>query len=194
MKNIAIILITLWSTALITTTAFAGPCGTSDSGHQGQYMHSPHHSGAAKHPGGYHGMKKGHGFHGKPFHGKQKSCWQQLSQKQKEQLKALHQQFIDETVSNRTAIANLYNELQMLMETSAPDRDKLVSLIKKMQPLKTEMAIKRIDLQLKTKKIAPELPAVFFMAKRGHSQKQHRCFPEWNENSPCQTDASKATE
>ncbi len=194
MKNITIILLALWSAALITTAAFAGPCGTSDSGHQGQYMHNPHNSGTAKHPGGYHGMKKGHGFHGKQFHGKQKRPWQKLTQEQRDQLKTLHQQFIDETVSNRTAIANVYNELQMLMETSAPDRDKLVSLIKKMQPLKTEMAIKRIDLQLKAKKIAPELPHSFFIGRRGHDQKQHRCFPEWNENSPCQADASKATE
>ncbi len=190
MKKIPTILIAFWSVALITSTAFAGPCGTSNSGHQGQYMHSPHHSGAAKHPGGYHGMKKGHGFHGK-----QNRLWQKkLTQEQKDQLKTLYQQFIDETITQRTAIANLYNELQMLMETSAPDRDKLVSLIKKMQPLKTEMAIKRIDLQFKAKEIAPELPYGFFIGRKGHGQKQQRCFLEWNENSPCQAEASEVTE
>ncbi len=183
MKKIALFLIALSSAALITTTALATPCATKNPGHQGKYMDSHH----GAHQGGYHNMARGQNFHGKQFHGKQHRHWQKLTQEQRDQLRTLHQQFIDETITQRTTIANLYNELQMLMETSAPDRNKLVTLIKQIEPLKTEMAIKRIELQLKAKKIAPELPAVFFMAKRGYGPGQH-CLPNWKKEGPCQTD------
>ncbi len=191
-----IILATLLSMALIASNAFAyHQKQGKQSQHGGQYSCSnPANHARGKNTEGQHGMKQGHGLHGKQFHGKQHRHWQKLTQEQRDQLKMRHQQFIDETVSQRTAIANLYNEMQMVMETSAPDRNKLVALIKQIEPLKMEMAIKRVDLQLRAKEIAPELPHAVFIGKKGHGQKQQRCFPKWNENNPYQADPPETTE
>ncbi len=87
--------------------------------------------------------------------------WQDLTQDQQDQLKALHQKFVDDTLETRTAIKNIHTEMRMIMETSQPDRDRLVSLAEQLEPLSTELGIKRIDFQLETKKIAPDLKMGF---------------------------------
>ncbi|PIE64468.1 MAG: hypothetical protein CSA26_08325 [Desulfobacterales bacterium] len=145
MKKMTVLFIAFLSITVITSTAFSSPHGKGKPGNHVDCYRSEH---------GY-----DHHGHVPPF-------GQKLSQNQKDQLKTLHRQFIDETVATRTAIANIHNEIQMLMETSEPERDKLVSLVKQLEPLKTEMAIKRIDYQLKAKKISPEWSHRFFMTRK----------------------------
>ncbi len=120
----------------------------------------------------------------KGFHSR---CDQDLSQSQKDQLKALHGQFIDETAEMRASMTDIYEQMRMEMDTSNPDREKLVSLVKRLEPLRVEMLTKRIDFQLEAKKIAPDFAPGFFMG-RGHGCGKHRhgrtdC-PGWKHNSP----------
>ncbi len=115
------------------------------------------------------GMNKGSKAH------RGRAC-QNLSPEQLDQLKALHQKFIDDTVKERTEIAGLRMKMKMIMETSTPDKEELVSIVEKLGPLQTEMAVKRIDFQLAAKKISPDFQG-FGMGRgpgmgRGHGMGQ----------------------
>ncbi|WP_022667758.1 Spy/CpxP family protein refolding chaperone [Desulfospira joergensenii] len=85
------------------------------------------------------------------------SAWQDLTQDQQAQLKALRQQFIDDTYEQRASMASIRNEMRMMMETSQPDRDRLLDLSAQLADLRKELGEKRIDFQLAAKTIAPEL-------------------------------------
>ncbi len=91
---------------------------------------------------------------------------QNLTPEQLDQLNTLHQKFIDDTVKERTEIAGLRMKMRMIMETSAPDKEELISIVEKLGPLQTDMAVKKIDFQLAAKKIAPEFQG--FGMGRGH--------------------------
>jgi zinc resistance-associated protein len=80
-----------------------------------------------------------------------------LSQEQTDELSALRQKFIDETYEIRSAKYAKQQEINMLMETSNPDRAKLSKLTKQASKLQNEMRDKQIDFQLAAKAIAPEL-------------------------------------
>ena len=80
-----------------------------------------------------------------------------LTDQQKEALSKLRQQFIDETAQDRAAVFAKRMEVKMLMQTSEPDRDRLLTLVKEMTSLKQSLSIKMIDFKLAAKKIAPEL-------------------------------------
>ena len=97
------------------------------------------------------------GRNGKGMNSPRAQAWQSLSQEQKDQLKALRQQYIDQTVEQRTALRQNKIEIRMLMQTSQPDRDRLVNLAERVADLEKQLAVKRIDHQLAVKKIAPEL-------------------------------------
>ena len=90
-----------------------------------------------------------------------------LSQEQKTELRALHQQFIDETYDTRSAMMTKHQEIRMLMETSNPDRAKLDTLSDDILALKKAMVDKRIDYALKAKEIAPELNLMAFGRHHG---------------------------
>ena len=111
--------------------------------------------------------------------------WAGLTQEQQIQLKALHQTFVDETASQRASMVSKHEEIRILMETSSPDRDKLIALASDLGDLQKSVMAKNIDFALKAKKIAPEfrLPMLsqrmgMFPGKGGfygHKRGQQRC-------------------
>ena len=80
-----------------------------------------------------------------------------LSKDQRDELRALRQQFIDETYEIRAAKFQKQQKMRMLMETSEPDRAALGKLSQELTDLQKQIRDKRIDLRLGAKKIAPEL-------------------------------------
>jgi zinc resistance-associated protein len=80
-----------------------------------------------------------------------------LTEAQQTQLKALHQKFIDETAETRAAMRAKKDEMRILMQTSAPDEQRLVDLANQAGDLQKAMMVERIKFALETKKIAPEV-------------------------------------
>jgi len=93
--------------------------------------------------------------------------WGNLTQEQKTQLKALHQKFIDETATQRASMVSKQEEIRILMETSAPDRDKLITLTAGLADAQKAVMAKGIDFALEAKKIAPELRLPMFFRGMG---------------------------
>ncbi len=82
-----------------------------------------------------------------------------LSQEQQDQMLKLHQAFIDESAAARAAKHAKVEEMKILLETSVPDREKLVQLANEIGDLKKQILERQIDFALKAKAIAPELDA-----------------------------------
>ncbi len=80
-----------------------------------------------------------------------------LTQEQQDALSALRQKFIDDTYELRTAKLQKHAEMKLLLETSAPDKDKLSALSQEILDLQKQLRDKRIDFVLDAKKISPEL-------------------------------------
>lgn len=80
-----------------------------------------------------------------------------LSEEQKNELSTLRQKFIDDTYETRSAKLQKREELKMLMETSAPDKENLNALTQQISDLQKQLMDKRIDFALEAKKISPEL-------------------------------------
>ena len=80
-----------------------------------------------------------------------------LTDAQQSQLRELRQAFIDDTYETRSAMMIKHQEVRMLLQTSAPERAKLMSLADEIMALQKTMSEKRIDMALAAKKIAPEL-------------------------------------
>ena len=83
--------------------------------------------------------------------------WAQLTDAQRDQIQGLRQQFKDDTAEIRIALVSRKEQVKILMGTSSPDKAKLQSLINEMSDLKKEMMMKKLDMALAVKKIAPEL-------------------------------------
>ncbi len=114
-------------------------------------------------------MNKGFGYgFGKGFAYE----WAKLSDDQKKQINSLHQKFIDDTATQRAAKTAKHEEIKILMETSSPDRDRLILLSGELGDLKKELMVKRIDFALEAKKIAPELNISMGFHKFGMSGKR----------------------
>lgn len=96
-----------------------------------------------------------------------------LTQEQKDGLKALHQKFIDETYEIRSAKMIAREQLKMLMETSAPDKTKLHNLSQQLNDLQKQLMDKRIDFTLEAKKIAPEYTFAQGHGKWRNKDRQH---------------------
>ena len=107
------------------------------------------------------GPRWGKGNHGWGRGGGPGSCWQYgggytaLTQEQWTQLDKLHQKFYDGTATLRNQLWTKRGELRILLNTSNPDAAKAMSLQKEISDLRTQMAQKRIQLQLDARKIAP---------------------------------------
>ena len=84
-----------------------------------------------------------------------RGAWSDLSEDQKTKLTALHQKFIDETAETRTGISSKHDEMRILMETSAPDKARLLKIGNELADLKKVMMEKQITFALEAKKIAP---------------------------------------
>ncbi len=135
MKKSIMIAATLFSVALIASNAFAWGHGGYGRGCRG---------GA------------GYGVNGGP-------AMPNLTEEQKTRLSDLHQKFIDDTYELRSSMMNKRQDMQMLLETSSPDRGKLTAMSDAISDLQKQMATKRIDYILEAKKIAPELNMGNFM-------------------------------
>ena len=83
--------------------------------------------------------------------------WAALTQEQQTQIKALRQAFIDETAPQRVTMVSKHEAIRILMETTSPDRDQLVSLTAELADAQKIMMAKGIEYTLKVKEIAPEL-------------------------------------
>ncbi|ACN17241.1 conserved hypothetical protein [Desulforapulum autotrophicum HRM2] len=92
-----------------------------------------------------------------------------LTEDQQTQLKTLHQKFIDETAATRAAMRAKKDELRILMQTSAPDGQRLVALANEAGDLQKALMVKRINFALEAKKIAPEIN--FFAGGKGFGKK-----------------------
>jgi zinc resistance-associated protein len=134
MKKSMIVITSLLAVALLATSAFSWSSGGRGCGGSGQ---------------------GGSNYEGCGVNGA--NVWNDLSQEQRDELKALKQKFIDETYEERSAMMVKHQEMRMLMETSDPDRAKIDALAEDITELRTQMQTKRIDFQLAAKKIAPEL-------------------------------------
>ena len=103
-----------------------------------------------------------------------------LSKEQQDQLRALHQKFIDDTYELRSTKFQKRTEIRMLMETSNPDRTKLLKLYDDMASIEKQLRVKRVDLQLASKKIAPELGSGFGFGPK--SGRHHGRADRWCSN------------
>ena len=79
-----------------------------------------------------------------------------LTDEQKQQMKELHDKFVDETADLRININAKSEKIRILMETSNPDAGELKSLVKDIADLKGQLMAKRVDFYLDAKKIAPD--------------------------------------
>jgi zinc resistance-associated protein len=85
-------------------------------------------------------------------------CWYEggdLTDTQRAELDKLHQQFVDDTAKMREEIWNKSAELDTLLNSSNPDTKKAKALQKEISDLQAKMSDKRVDFELKARKIAP---------------------------------------
>lgn len=82
--------------------------------------------------------------------------WNTLSPEKQDQLKALHQNFIDETASLKTEMLTKKANMRILLNTSSPDAAELKKIAGEIGDLKAEIMEKRIDFMLNAKKVAPD--------------------------------------
>jgi zinc resistance-associated protein len=86
------------------------------------------------------------------------SCWyegEDLTDNQRAELEKLHQQYVDDTAKLREEIWNKSAEIDTLLNASNPDPKKAKALQKEISDLKAKMSDKRVDFELKARKIAP---------------------------------------
>ncbi|MEA2060700.1 MAG: periplasmic heavy metal sensor [Thermodesulfobacteriota bacterium] len=90
------------------------------------------------------------------------SSWQDLSETQKEKLKTLHQAFIDDTLETRMQLMQKRQAFRMLMQTSKPDKVRLLKLSEEKCNLQKEIHEKRINMMLEVKEAVPDFRFGFF--------------------------------
>ncbi len=109
---------------------------------------------------GHQGRMDGSRFDGQgvsSYHGaKFQDQWESLTQEQKDQLKDLHQAFVDETADFKTQIITKKGSMRVLLNTSSPDAAELKKLAGDIADLKADIMEKRIDFILKVKEVAPD--------------------------------------
>jgi zinc resistance-associated protein len=152
MKKSMIAITSLLAVALLATSAFSWGHGKGNYNKECQGYNQGNGDGQGN---GY-GQGRGHGK-GKGYGqgGNGTNTWNDLSKKQKSEITALRQQFIDETYEIRSSMIQKRQGMKMLMETSSPERTKLDAISQEMTDLQGQMRGKRLDFQLAAKKIAP---------------------------------------
>lgn len=83
--------------------------------------------------------------------------WAALTQEQKTQIMALRQKMVDETAPQRVVMVSKHEAIRILMETTSPDRDQLLSLTAELADAQKIIMAKGIEFALKVKEIAPDL-------------------------------------
>lgn len=79
-----------------------------------------------------------------------------LTEEQRTQLDMLYRKFFDETATLRNEIWTKSGELNALLNSSNPDREKVKSLQKELSDLEAKIAQRRLDLALDARKMVPE--------------------------------------
>jgi zinc resistance-associated protein len=79
-----------------------------------------------------------------------------LTQEQRTQLDNLNKKFYDETAQLRNDIWTKSGELSALLNSPNPDADKASALQKEITDLRAQLAQKRLNFELKERKIAPD--------------------------------------
>ena len=85
-------------------------------------------------------------------------CWYEggdLTDNQRAELDKLHRQYVDDTAKIREEIWNKSAELDTVLNSSNPDPKKAKGLQREINDLKAKMSDKRVDFELKARKIAP---------------------------------------
>lgn len=98
----------------------------------------------------------GYGGGGPGYSGQYDNPYGNLTDEQRSQLEKAHQSFFDETVKLRNEIWSKKAELSSILYASEPDTDKAKSLQKEISDLKAQLAEKRLDYEIETRKIVPE--------------------------------------
>ncbi len=104
------------------------------------------------------------------------SSWQDLSTTQKEKLNALHQAFIDDTLETRMQLMQKRQAFRMLMQTSKPDKIRLLKLSEEKLDLQKEIHEKRINMMLEVKEAVPDFKFGSFAGRgfnKGMTGKNH---------------------
>lgn len=116
-----------------------------------------------------------------------------LNQEQKDQLTALRQKFIDDTYTSRSAKLEKKQQIRLLMETSNPDRAKLIRLSNDILDLDKKITEKRIDYRLALKKISPELSRMHGFGSGRHHGKRffHKGWGACQENEQSDPDGQE---
>ena len=131
------------------TTAFVAVITMSAGAFAYNEGNTGHHMGK----GGMHMDRQDTGsYHQRGF----ESRWNALSPEQQDQLKALHQNFVDETASIKTQLFTKKGNMRILLNTSSPDAAELKNLAGEIADLKAKIMEKRIDFMLNAKKAAPD--------------------------------------
>ena len=108
-----------------------------------------------------HGPGWGRGYHMWGYGDGPGACWQGynsrgLSQDQLEKLNALETKFFTETEGLRNQIWTKNIELDRLLSEQSPDEAKIDALQKEINTLRNQMAEKRLNYRLETRKVAPD--------------------------------------
>ncbi|WP_020585703.1 Spy/CpxP family protein refolding chaperone [Desulfobacter curvatus] len=80
-----------------------------------------------------------------------------LTDEQQQQLRDLHQKFVDDTYEMRAEMMTLDQQIRMYMETSDPNPAKLKAMVIEKADLAKDLAVKRLEFALDARKISPEL-------------------------------------
>jgi Spy/CpxP family protein refolding chaperone len=79
-----------------------------------------------------------------------------LTSEQREQLDKLYQKFFDQTAQLRSELWAKRSELNVQLNTTKPDAEKVMALQKDISDLQAKMAQERIIMALEARKISPE--------------------------------------
>jgi zinc resistance-associated protein len=98
-----------------------------------------------------------HGWGGRHMMGNWGTGPGSISPEQKTQLEQLDRRFYDETVELRKNLWNKSTELNTVLSTTDPDREKVKTLNKEVNDLRAKLDEKSLNYELEVRKIAPEL-------------------------------------
>ena len=108
-----------------------------------------------------------------------------LSPAQRERLDALDRKFLEETDTLRNEIWSKKAELDRLLEAQTPDEAKIKSIQKEISTLSNQLAEKRLNYRLETRKVAPDAYydggyGCRYFGDRGRFRGGFRSGPCWN--------------
>lgn len=106
---------------------------------------------------GRYGECPGYGNYGNNFQDRNSSQRSNLTKEQDNKLLALEKKFFEDTDEMRSERSNKQDEMYEIMDEDKPDKAKLGKLSSDIAKLDKQIIDKRIEFQLKARKIAPDL-------------------------------------